>query len=59
MHFGKTGVSRGLYQSIGESVNDVVIICNNLYTTYSLLFILLGVILTIALIAALSLLKGK
>lgn len=57
--FGKTEVSRGLYHSIGEKINDIVIISDNLYTNYGLLFLILGVILTMALLSALAILKSK
>lgn len=57
-HFGKKGFDKGLYHTIGEHVNDLTVVSNHLYTTYALLFVILGVILTIALVAALTLLKG-
>jgi len=56
-HFGKTAADRGFYHTTGENINDITIIADHLYTTYAPLFILLGVILTIALLAALSILK--
>ena len=57
--YGKNEIDRGLYYSIGEKVNDVAVVSDNLYTSYALLFIVLGVILTIALLVALAILKDK
>jgi NADH:ubiquinone oxidoreductase subunit 6 (subunit J) len=56
-HFGLKGMHRSLYNAVGESQNDIVVISNNLYSSYALLFLILGIILTIALLAALSLLR--
>jgi NADH:ubiquinone oxidoreductase subunit 6 (subunit J) len=57
-YYGKKEFSKSLYNVVGEKTSDISVISDNLYTSYALLFIVLGVILTIALVAALSLLKG-
>jgi hypothetical protein len=57
--FGKAGHDRGFYHFSVARLNDIAIISDNLYSTYAFLFILLGIILTLVLLAALSLLKGK
>lgn len=44
---------------MGERVSDIVVISDNLYTTYALLFIILGLVLTLALVAALTIIKKK
>ncbi len=56
--FGKKDMSKGLYHSIAEHNNDIVAISDNLYTTYSILFLVLGVVLTVALLCALTILKN-
>jgi len=56
-HFGGAANSRGLYNAVGESINDVAVISDNLYSNYGALFVILGVLLTMALLAALTLLK--
>lgn len=58
-HFGGGyGVNKSLYNTLLEHTNDIAPISDNLYTSYGLLFIILGVILTMALFAALTMLKG-
>jgi NADH:ubiquinone oxidoreductase subunit 6 (subunit J) len=56
-HFGGAANARGLYSAIGDSLNDIAVVSDNLYSTYGALFALMGVILTLALLAALTLLK--
>ena len=56
-YFGELGGDRSLYGFIQEQNSDIAVISSNLYSHYSLLFIILGIILTLALLAALTLVK--
>ena len=56
-YFGGLTSDKSLYGLLNEHTSDIAVLSNNLYSHYSLLFILLGVILTFALFAALTLVK--
>ena len=56
-YFGELGGDKSLYGFIQDQNSDIAAISSNLYSHYSLLFIILGIILTLALLAALTLVK--
>jgi hypothetical protein len=56
--FGADAHSKGLYQLLDNKVVDIGLVSDNFYNGYVFLFLILGIILTIALFAALTMIKG-
>jgi NADH:ubiquinone oxidoreductase subunit 6 (subunit J) len=50
---------RGLYDVLLSSSNDLFIVSSTFYTTHSLLFLTLSILLSLALVAAMSIIKNR
>jgi len=57
--FSKEMLSRGLYNTVADHVTDINYVSVNFYSSYSPLLIILAIVLTFALLAALGILKIK